>query len=575
MKRIFLLFLCFSTYLCAQESSSIEIESKKLEDLCKKNGNNPDSLKFYGNKLLKLGKDNNHYKSIVEGYFAIGYSTSMTKNQDVFITYLDSALLYKNEIINDYFSDVARIMRNKAIAYTKKGEFNEAEQVFKEIIAECLQRNDIPSIAYNYNSLGILEKERGDFNKALKYYEKALTIWDSLGNEKSKATVFLNIGVSQSNLANYNQAIASYHHGLSLAIKNNIQKEEYRFYNNLASVYIAIKENDSANFYLEKIIPYYSKIKKNYNLSLAYMNLGQVKLNEQDHENAYLYLIQSLEGLKASQNTKSITQNYRLIAQALYEQKKYEDAIIYLDSANALSKKYNLKVNFDKEHDLYAKLFEAQGNFQKANESLKIKDSIQKKQYLSETTNAYNQILVEQKVKNKDNTINELEEQKSFYKSNLFISFLIVLILAIVSFLLFKRYKNQKSEVIQLQNQLDSFNDEFSKKKEEAISTNAILKLKSNAVLNTTEILYIKSDGHYAEISLEGREKPEIERTSLSSLLEVLPKQDFVRIHKSYVVNIHKIKIINSTEVMLENGEWIKLSRTYKQLLKDLLNKTN
>lgn len=546
-----------------------------MEALCKKNGNNPDSLIFYGNKLLKLGKDNKHYKSIVEGYFAIGYSASMTKNQDIFITYLDSALLNKNEIIEHYFSDVARIMRNKAIAYTKKGDFDKAEKVFKEIIAECLKRNDIPSVAYNYNSLGILEKERGDFNKALKYYDKALKIWDSIGNEKSKTTVFLNIGVSQSNLANYTQALTSYHHGLFLAKKNNIQKEEYRFYNNLASVYIAIEENDSANFYLQKIIPYYSKTKNNYNLSLAYMNLGQVKLNELDTENAYLYLIKSIEGLKTSQNTKSVSQNYRLIAKALYEQKNYDNAIIYLDSANTLSKKHNLKVNFDKEHDLYAKIFEAQGNFQKANESLKMKDSIQKKQYLSETTNAYNQILVEQKVKNKDKRIDELEEQKSFYKSNLFFSFVIVLILVIIAFLLFKRYKTQKLEVVQLQNQLDSFNEKFSKTQKEVTSPSSILKLKSNAILNTTEILYIKSDGHYAEISIEGKEKPEIERASLSSLLELLPKQDFVRIHKSYVVNIHKIKIINSTEVMLENGEWIKLSRTYKQFLKDLLNKTN
>lgn len=575
MKRIFILFLCFSTYLYSQENSSIETESKKLEALCKKNGNYPDSLNYYGNKLLKLGKNNKHYKSIVEGYFAIGYAASMTKNQDIFITYLDSALLNKDEIIENHFSDVARIMRNKAIAYTKKGDFDEAEKIFKEIITECLKRNDIASVAYNYNSLGILEKERGDFNKALKHYDKTLKIWDSIGNEKSKATVFLNIGVSQSNLANYSQAITSYHHGLSLAKKHNIQKEEYRFYNNLASVYITIEENDSATFYLEKIIPYYSRTKKNYNLSLAYMNLGQVKLSEHDTDNAYLYLTQSLEGLKTSQNTKSISQNYRLIARVLYEQKKYDHALIYLDSANILSKKHHLKVNFDKEHDLYAKLFEAQGNFQKANESLKIKDSIQKEQYVSETTNGYNQILVAQKVINKDNTITTLKEQKNFYQSNLFLSLLIVLILVVISFLLFKRYKTQKSEVVQLQNQLDSFNEKFSKTQKEVNPSSAILKLKSNAILNTTEILYIKSDGHYAEISIEGREKPEIERTSLSSLLELLPKQDFVRIHKSYVVNIHKIKIINSTEVMLENGEWIRLSRTYKQLLKDLLNKTN
>lgn len=104
-------------------------------------------------------------------------------------------------------------------------------------------------------------------------------------------------------------------------------------------------------------------------------------------------------------------------------------------------------------------------------------------------------------------------------------------------------------------------------------TNNELIHLKSKAILNSREILYIKSDGHYVEYYLDSKSKPEIDRNSLNKVAVILPSDTFTRIHKSYIVNIHRIKIINSTKVMLDNGVWINLSRTYKQQLKDILHK--
>lgn len=103
-------------------------------------------------------------------------------------------------------------------------------------------------------------------------------------------------------------------------------------------------------------------------------------------------------------------------------------------------------------------------------------------------------------------------------------------------------------------------------------SSNERLLLKNGNVLNSNDILYIKSDGHYVEIFTEKINRPIIERNTLKGLLKALPIFNFVRTHKSYIVNIYKIKIINSKELMLQNGEWIKLSRIYKQQLEEILH---
>lgn len=107
--------------------------------------------------------------------------------------------------------------------------------------------------------------------------------------------------------------------------------------------------------------------------------------------------------------------------------------------------------------------------------------------------------------------------------------------------------------------------------KNEQLNKNRLL-LKNGTIINSNEIIYIKSDGHYVEIFIKNKNKPEIVRSTLTEILSALPSSNFLRTHKSFIVNIHKIKKFNPNQLMLESGEWIKLSRTYKQQLKEMLN---
>ena len=168
----------------------------------------------------------------------------------------------------------------------------------------------------------------------------------------------------------------------------------------------------------------------------------------------------------------------------------------------------------------------------------------------------------------KDRFINKLENLSIIYKV------LILLILLLGAFILrnlFIKNKTIKNEFVLIQEELNIFKEEQSKN--EKTVDNEIIHLKSKAILNSTDILYVKSDGHYVEYYINNKANPEIDRNSLSEVLKALPSSYFIRIHKSFIVNIYHIKIINSTKVMLDNGVWINLSRTYKQQLKDILHK--
>ncbi|WP_075341463.1 LytTR family transcriptional regulator [Tenacibaculum agarivorans] len=561
-----LIGICFC-FLQSFAQNEIDKEAKRLENLCRKNSRTPDSLSFYGKQLLSHGKKHSHLKAIIEGYFALGYSNSLQSKENIAITYLDSAIAYKKEASEKYFPDMMRIMRNKAIIYSRKGEFNTAERIYREIITACKANQKMGAVALNYNDLGIAFKQQGKLDSAVVYYKKAMHIWDSIGKEAPKTTLYLNIGNAQLEQKNDKQSTLSFKRGLKIAEQYKNERDIYRFYNNLSISYRNLKQYDSAYYFLRKLIPYYHTKKLVYLENLAYMNIGNTLFQERKLDSAEWYLQKSLRGLKPTQQVNSIGENYRLLSYVFFHDHKINLAKTYLDSSNAINVKHHLKSHLVKDYNLYARIYEKLNDFKKATEYYKLEKQISDSIYAAKTAKDYNELLVEQNVKQQQHKIKDLSNTNSIYKSNLFIAFLFILVLLVFSIILYKNYRKGKKEITQLQEELDVF-----KSTTAPIEANFI-HLKSKAVLNTIDILYIKSDGHYLEIFTQDKNKPEIERSTLTEFLNTLPEGDFIRTHKSYIVNIHKIKIINSTQLMLQNGEWIKLSRTYKQDLKDILNK--
>lgn len=119
---------------------------------------------------------------------------------------------------------------------------------------------------------------------------------------------------------------------------------------------------------------------------------------------------------------------------------------------------------------------------------------------------------------------------------------------------------------IQLRNLVERL-DKESKEKE-----TSYVVLKSKAVVDPHRILYIRSDDHYLEIYMNDKDRPEIDRNKLSAILDILPAQ-FVQIHRSTIVNLEYVKTIYGNYLLLNNGEELKLSRTYKSALEERLSK--
>ena len=99
--------------------------------------------------------------------------------------------------------------------------------------------------------------------------------------------------------------------------------------------------------------------------------------------------------------------------------------------------------------------------------------------------------------------------------------------------------------------------------------------LKSKAVIQFDDITHISSDSHYLEFYLASKESPEIDRNTIKAVLEQLPKDCFVQIHRSHIVNINYVKVIKASEVVLKNGIKIPISRSFKTQMKEFVGGSN
>lgn len=98
-----------------------------------------------------------------------------------------------------------------------------------------------------------------------------------------------------------------------------------------------------------------------------------------------------------------------------------------------------------------------------------------------------------------------------------------------------------------------------------------VKKLGKEFLISIKDVEWLEASGNYVNLYIKGRVYPM--RTTLTRLIEQINHQGFCRIHRSFAVNIICIESIEPTgsgdsEITLNNGKKLNLSRRYKEALK-------
>lgn len=300
--------------------------------------------------------------------------------------------------------------------------------------------------------------------------------------------------------------------------------------------------------------------------SVILLNEGNLNTTLKNYQIAEYKLFQALK--IAVTNKDYLHQVYCLINLGVNENKKGEfiKALNYFEQIDTIpNRKFKIKiarilaynkgnsfyglkdsVNLNYQDALYAKLDSVINDFKK-------------------NSNFY-EIDVSHQTREKDKKIEELSSfKKTFQKYRIIYSILLFLVflLALYSFVRWKKSDRNK-QLLDKENKKLNLENETTKTELETVKslvTQDYILLKNKSKIYLKELIFVKSDGHY--LNLHTNTKKEFVRGKISEIQTQLPP-NFVKCHRSYIVNRNYIKQFSSTEVFMVNGEVIPLSRGFK-----------
>ncbi len=90
--------------------------------------------------------------------------------------------------------------------------------------------------------------------------------------------------------------------------------------------------------------------------------------------------------------------------------------------------------------------------------------------------------------------------------------------------------------------------------------------------VDINKIRFIEGMSEYLRIHLDDTPRPLIVLLSMKKIEERLPRNIFMRIHRSYIVNLKKIQEVNKNRVILDADTYLPIGDLYRETFTDYLN---
>ena len=89
--------------------------------------------------------------------------------------------------------------------------------------------------------------------------------------------------------------------------------------------------------------------------------------------------------------------------------------------------------------------------------------------------------------------------------------------------------------------------------------------------VNISDIRYVEAMSEYLKVYLEGDAKPIVTLLSMKKMEERLP-DNFMRIHRSYIVNLNMIQEVNKNRIIMDADTYLPIGDMYKDTFQQYLD---
>ena len=533
--------------------------------------------------ILELGKSMACPKVEMEGYLNLArYYKEKADSVNLFKNVNLSSEIAKELNDNRRLKDLGAL---GMLYYIDRANFEEARTSYENSLAILCDGSDILchkahiklyfNYAVNLEQRGKNQEALAVLNKGNRYMSEDGTFYDSTFH-----TVILNsIGNIYREIGSYDAARQQY---LQAAKVVPVQhKSRFLINNNIGSSYLDVGKLDSARLYFQKTI---NQTDEERYLVVPHQALGRIAGDKRDFVAAEKYYRQAVAIAEVTKREKYIIESKNFLSKTLYKNGKYSESLRVLRSLQPyfddISETKNALVH--KKYIMLCELALRDSAMQhKVETYLTLQDTLQelthKEALQTQIESFQSRILKDSLSIVKLGMANQSITMKN-QRYGLITSLLGLLLGGFFFREISRKYKASQAvneTLIFEKQELEKLNQNLEQKIAAAAAIRpqiGKLELKSSGkthLVDFADIIYIQTEDNGTRTYTN--EKSIWSDTKLKDISPILPPRDFAQIFRSTIVNANCISSISANTLNVSNGDELKIGRTYKQGIKDML----
>lgn len=287
--------------------------------------------------------------------------------------------------------------------------------------------------------------ERADYLSAVKSGVAALEIFENLGMDKERCISNIHMGIVNRYQRQFERSLSYYQEAALVAEENGYDTLTASIWGNMGNVYHDLNQLDEALDYHKRSLEVNRRLGDNQGVGNSLHNIGLIYREKELFEKALEYQQQSLQLDLELGNKTNIGISYLDFAGIYLEMKDFDKALINADKALAIAEEIKSGRIKSRVLGYLPMIYAAQGDVEKAlafNVQYRdLMDSLQAASLAEQIAEAETKYGTEQKERQLDAQENDLSRQRQFIAGLL----LVFALVAILTYLLFNRYKLQQS----------------------------------------------------------------------------------------------------------------------------------
>ncbi len=376
--------------------------------------------------------------------------------RDPYLTVEISDEIIERSEVSSYTFGLASGYKFKGIGYYYSGRADSALMFYEQSLGLFEELNDPLEIGKARINIATYYNAVADYEKSVEQSLMALERFQSLGDLRGMARVQNILGQSYYFQQDYEEAKRYFREYLNTSLESGDSVEISSSLSNLGAAFQELNQLDSALYYLERAVQLKERLDFLGNIGTSYYNLGELFSEQGEYTKASLYFD------KAQQVYEDVSDNQRLAELSLaradmaYNRSRIDEAIRYAEEAlrlaeasdaNEVKKNSLLELaEFNAERGRFNQAYQYLGRYVETSEDILNTENIESINRLRE------EFQTREKEQQIELQLSELAAQEVRLQRNqiLVIALIVIVLLAVIVFLL---WKNRTEKAIELERQ--------------------------------------------------------------------------------------------------------------------------